>query len=122
MDGLQEEEFYQRKHMYDRMNTPDGYERMKTPTRSARSYGKGTLNRSNSRKSILKSNTNKNIDGASHSPIRPHHESNSGFKGQVSFADLNMRNHNNPGMQSQQNDYRPSNFTNQQTTTVHPRN
>ena len=64
MDGLQEEEFYQRKHMYDRMNTPDGYRAMMTPKRSARSQGGGALNRSNSRKSILKSNTHKTIDGS----------------------------------------------------------
>ena len=64
MEGLQEEDYYQRKNTYDgrRLKTPDGKEMM-TPKRSANSLGRHNTQRSNSKRSILKSaKSNKTLE------------------------------------------------------------
>ena len=84
MEGLQEEDYYQRKNAYDgrRLKTPDGNEMM-TPKRSANSLGRNGTHRSNSKRSILKSaKSNKTLEFVS--PQGPYSK--------VSFADVRMNN------------------------------
>lgn len=66
MEGLQEEDYYPRKHYYDRrmLRTPDPMSEHVSPTRSQRSLSRGNnhggQNRSNSKRSILKSTRSQN--------------------------------------------------------------
>ena len=83
MEGLQEEDYYQRKSQYDgrRLKTPDGNDLM-TPKRH-HSIGRNGTQRSNSKRSILKSaKSSKTLEFIS--PQGPYSK--------VSFADVNMNN------------------------------
>ena len=83
MEGLQEEDYYQRKNAYDgrRLKTPDG--EMMTPKRGAHSLGRNGTYRSNSERSILKSaKSNKTLEFVS--PQGPYSK--------VSFADVQKNN------------------------------
>ena len=83
MDGLQEEDYYQRKNKYDgrRLKTPDCNDLM-TPKRR-HSLGRNGTQRSNSKRSILKSaKSSKTLEFIS--PQGPHSK--------VSFADVNIKN------------------------------